>query len=385
MNVGTSSDLSRILSKLSHLDISRGLVGKDAVRDARGGDCDVYIGHVPSKYIRRQTTQLRVAKTLAREMAMEYGTLRKYLKVHPNSDIARLSLGIAEALKYMHKRNFVHSDVKAGNVLISPSGEPLICDFGISRILSSSESDFVSTTHDEPKHSKETDVWAFGMTLYEMIAKELPYPRLKRDVQVVLAIMNGELPTLPTFQTSMHPLPSLYSTIYAICGDCWDRRHEKRPAATSNRKLIESSQPDPSFRMFPEASAAQGHPQVFTPAVPQKGPEEGREPHNKTSEQPLVSNGVNSFTTENDQSESGQSRPGNEVEETNAENSIVADRTFGHNNRRASPENLEISAPKRFKHGSDVGHLTEAIKEYRSTLALCSNGHPDRSQSLDSL
>ena len=70
------------------------------------------------------------------------------------------------------------------NILISKYGQPLICDFGISRMLDSSQSNFVSTTHDdcvrgsarwmaqeliasaEAKHTKETDVWAYGMTLY---------------------------------------------------------------------------------------------------------------------------------------------------------------------------------------------------------------------------
>lgn len=78
------------------------------------------------------------------------------------------------------------------NVLISPSYEPLICDFGISRMLDSARSDFVSTTHEgdprgtirwmavellnpqagaQPKHSKETDVWAYGMTVYVSLIK----------------------------------------------------------------------------------------------------------------------------------------------------------------------------------------------------------------------
>lgn len=63
----------------------------------------------------------------------------------------------------------------------------MICDFGISRMLDSSQTFFVSTTHNgvvkgstrwmaielhlppdgtDPKHSKESDIWAYGMTLH---------------------------------------------------------------------------------------------------------------------------------------------------------------------------------------------------------------------------
>ena len=69
-------------------------------------------------------------------------------------------------------------------MLISPSFEPMICDFGISRMLASSLVLSSSTQHgnlggsvrwmatellepnSEPKHhTMETDVWAFGMTI----------------------------------------------------------------------------------------------------------------------------------------------------------------------------------------------------------------------------
>ena len=68
-------------------------------------------------------------------------------------------------------------------MLVSNNGEPLLCDFGISRMLDSSHSDFISTTHGSnvrgtirymsielldggAKHSKGSDVWAYGMILY---------------------------------------------------------------------------------------------------------------------------------------------------------------------------------------------------------------------------
>ncbi|KAL5525890.1 hypothetical protein ACEPAG_7228 [Sanghuangporus baumii] len=138
--------------------------------------------------------------------------------------------------------------MKADNVLIGGDWQPLMCDFGISRMLDSSQSCFVSTTHsgdprgstrwmaielhkpDEgvvPKHSKETDVWAFGMTLYEMMAKELPYTDLG-DLQVLLAIMDGILPTLPDAQIGTNLPPLLYSKLRSVCTGCWKKNPKER-------------------------------------------------------------------------------------------------------------------------------------------------------------
>ena len=72
--------------------------------------------------------------------------------------------------------------IKQDNVRVSSSGDALICDFGLSRAFYSSQtfSSFTSlkgtaqymayelyvSSDLHPKHSKETDVWAFGMTIY---------------------------------------------------------------------------------------------------------------------------------------------------------------------------------------------------------------------------
>ncbi|EJC99172.1 kinase-like protein, partial [Fomitiporia mediterranea MF3/22] len=132
---------------------------------------------------------------------MENGTLREYLQkrtdcsvedmvillysssVHCISLLYHQILGIANGVDYLHRQNVVHSDLKADNVLVNHLGDPLICDFGISRMLSSTVTfagatsggikgsmrwmayellDFSSDGH----HTKESDVWAFGMTVY---------------------------------------------------------------------------------------------------------------------------------------------------------------------------------------------------------------------------
>ena len=74
------------------------------------------------------------------------------------------------------------------NVLISESGDPLLCDFGVSRLLAASDTfsgAITSTTggphgtfrfmareilcptdEDSSVYSKQSDVWGFGMTVY---------------------------------------------------------------------------------------------------------------------------------------------------------------------------------------------------------------------------
>ena len=68
------------------------------------------------------------------------------------------------------------------NVLVSDDGQPRLCDFGISRIISASETLKGTTTsgvqgslrwmapeffqEENPVHSKVTDVWGYGATVY---------------------------------------------------------------------------------------------------------------------------------------------------------------------------------------------------------------------------
>ena len=75
--------------------------------------------------------------------------------------------------------------ISQDNILISESGIPQICDFGMSRLIVASQSSLWQTTADSLKgsirwlaieflkpgklqyrHTKETDIWAFGMTIY---------------------------------------------------------------------------------------------------------------------------------------------------------------------------------------------------------------------------
>lgn len=69
------------------------------------------------------------------------------------------------------------------NVLVSASGQPMICDFGISRVMNTTSSlsgnspgslrwmarEFIDGSMNILQPTMKTDVWAFGMTVYVCI------------------------------------------------------------------------------------------------------------------------------------------------------------------------------------------------------------------------
>lgn len=111
--------------------------------------------------------------------------------------------GIADGLLYLHNQGVVHSDLKSvtqlsvshilqslmlpsfqDNILMSDSFSPLLADFGISRLMTSSSSTSSTTgakgsarwmafellsprmNGASGKHTRESDVWAYGMVVY---------------------------------------------------------------------------------------------------------------------------------------------------------------------------------------------------------------------------
>lgn len=100
---------------------------------------------------------------------------------------------IASALDYLHGCTppIVHGDIKGGNILIDDDGQACVTDFGISTIAETTglTSRTIAGTlrymapeliYDVPGHgrsrfvTRESDVWAFGMTMFEVLTDLKP-------------------------------------------------------------------------------------------------------------------------------------------------------------------------------------------------------------------
>lgn len=126
-------------------------------------------------------------------LVMEYlpgGTLKKRLGVPMNwAEAARLLLPIAQALDYAHQRKIIHRDVKPANILLTESGQPMLSDFGVAKLLErSSETgtltgtgvgigtpEYMAPEQWEGRADHRTDVYALGVVFYEMITGVRPY------------------------------------------------------------------------------------------------------------------------------------------------------------------------------------------------------------------
>lgn len=90
------------------------------------------------------------------------------------------------ALKYIHKDNVIHRDIKAANVLITNEGHVKLCDFGVAAQLNQSSlkrQTMAGTPYwmapevimEGVSYDTKVDIWSLGITTYEIATGNPPY------------------------------------------------------------------------------------------------------------------------------------------------------------------------------------------------------------------
>jgi len=137
------------------------------------------------------------------------GTLKQLLNGKPMGyqEAAKILSPIARALGYAHQQGMVHRDVKPSNILITQSGDPMLTDFGIAKIIDEEVTmDLTGTSAavgtpeymaPEQVTSKSVDyradIYGLGIVFYEMVTGRRPF--------------QADTPMAVLFKHASEPLP----------------------------------------------------------------------------------------------------------------------------------------------------------------------------------
>ena len=124
----------------------------------------------------------------------------------PWQEAVQILLPIAQALAYAHEHNIVHRDIKPSNILLTEKGLPMLSDFGIAKILESSDNATLTAagmTIGTPEYmapeqwtgqaGPQSDLYSLGVVLYELVTGHKPYTA-DTPVAIMLKQINDPLP-----------------------------------------------------------------------------------------------------------------------------------------------------------------------------------------------
>jgi eukaryotic-like serine/threonine-protein kinase len=154
---------------------------------------------------------------------VEGKSLRSVVETHsdaslPTKQILEIGIQVAEGLAAAHEKGIVHRDIKPENIMIRKDGIAQIMDFGLAKLYSdknASRLTKVGTTmgtlgYMSPEQIQgldvdhRTDIFSFGILLYEMFAGESPFKGM-HETAIMYEIVNVDAPPLSTIKEGIDP------------------------------------------------------------------------------------------------------------------------------------------------------------------------------------
>ena len=192
-------------------------------------------------------------------IVMEYvegQSLRDVLRAQgtvPPMQAAGIASEIADALAFAHRNGVVHRDIKPGNVLITPTGQVKVTDFGIAANPTDAGSGLTQTgavmgtaTYFSPEQAQgfavdgRTDVYALGVVLYEMVTGAPPF---QAESPVAVAMKHVREQPVPPSNAVPDLPPDLERIILAAMAKDVSARYQSAEAMRDDLVRFERGRP----------------------------------------------------------------------------------------------------------------------------------------------
>ncbi|KAF5349255.1 hypothetical protein D9756_009409 [Leucocoprinus leucothites] len=143
---------------------------------------------------------------------MQNGTFHEYLDSNPEAPRLPLVYDMLEGLGYLHAQSVIHGNLRAANVLITPTGTACIADYGLCSVMALASNSEIQGSNlrwkapelmeelqdgSFPSPTPSSDVYSAASVMYEILVGNAPFFELKHDSTVVSKVAQGIRPTKP--------------------------------------------------------------------------------------------------------------------------------------------------------------------------------------------